>query len=259
MPSVLKSRNHSTGGAPPGGAARRRRVQRPPEKTPRRVREVRNPVNTVLEPSEEVTGTQTEDSIGITTPQPSSLYTTPTPFSSYGMMGATLPYYGGGAGGMMGPFSGLHQVLFGVQNVIFSVTQAVQLMGTNQQALQLAFDSVTKMVDSAIATFCELRALEAQREYTPEQQRQRKRLRALRWAMVMGGSWLVYRVVRRITSKRKRLSNTFPHLASSFGGAMIPYQQPPYGRYGMMGGPPALGGSFGLYGSGVTDSGGYSL
>ncbi len=259
MPPVLKSRNHSTGGAPPAGAARRRRGQRPPEKTPRRVREVRNPFNTVLEPSEEVTGTHTEDSTGIATPQLSSLFTAPTPFSSYGMMGATLPYYGGGAGGMMGPFSGLHQVLFGVQNVIFSVTQAVQLMGTNQQALQLAFDSVTKMVDSAIATFCELRALEAKQEYTAEQQRQRKRLRALRWAMVMGGSWLVYKVVRRLTSKPKRLSSTYPYLASSFVGAMIPYQQPPYGRYGMMGGPPALGGNVGVYGSGATDAGGFNL
>ena len=256
MPSVLKSPNHSAGGAPSVGAVRRRRVHRPPEHPPRRLREVKKPLNTILEPSAEVAGSMTEETTAFTTPQPS--YTTATPFSSYGMMGGTLPYYGAGAGGMMGPLSGLHQILFGVQNVIFSLTQAVQLIGTNQQALQLAFDSVTKLVDSALATFRELRALEAQQEYTPEQQRRRKRLRALRWAMVMGGTWLVYKVVRRMTSKRKRLTNIYPYPSSSFGGTMIPYPQPPYGGYGMMGGPSSYGGSFGVFGGGVGDGGGYT-
>jgi hypothetical protein len=194
-----------------------------------------------------------EDTAAFLTNQTSSLYSTPPPFSSYGMMGASMPYYGGG---MVGPFSGLHQVLFGVQNVIFSLTQAVQLMGTNQQALQLALDSITKMVDAAIATFYELRALEAQKEYTPEQQRRRKRLRALRWALVMGGSWLVYKIIRMLTtSKRKRLTN-YPHSPQSYYGGSMPYQQPTYGGgYGFMGGSPNFGGGHGAFGGGGGGAG----
>jgi len=178
-------------------------------------------------------------------------------------MGGGMPYYGGVGGAMMGPFSGLHQLLFGIQNVIFSLTQAVHLMGTNQQALQLALDSITKMVDTALATFYELRALEAQKEYTPEEQRRRKRLRALRWALLMGGSWLVMKIVRRLTtsSRRKRLTNYQHHAygppssyyvggMSSNAGSMIPYYQPPstsYGTCGFMGGTSHFGGGYGGY------------
>jgi VIT1/CCC1 family predicted Fe2+/Mn2+ transporter len=174
----------------------------------------------------------------------------PPPLSSYGMMGAGMmgagmPYYGGA---LMGPFSGLYQVLFGIQNVIFSLTQAVQLIGTNQQALQHALDSVTKMADAAIATFYELRALEAQKEYTPEQQRRRKRLQALRWALVTGGTWLVYKIVRRLTSKQKRLAN-YPYPQSY--GSITPYQQQGYGGYGFMGSSSNFGGSgYGGFGGG---------
>ena len=122
-----------------------------------------------------------------------------------GMYGS--PYYGGPMMTMGGPFSGVYQVLFGVQNVVFSLTQAVQLMGTNQHALQQAFDSLTGMMDHAIATFHELRALEAMEvaNETKEQQRRRRRLKALRWALMMSASWLVYKIIRRLTTRRRRL------------------------------------------------------
>lgn len=181
-----------------------------------------------------------------------SMYS-PTPFSSYGMMGGGMPYYGGGTMMGGGPFSGIYQILFGVQNVIFSLTQAVQLVGTNQQALQHALDSVTKMVDSAISTFAELRALEAQKTYTPEEQRRRKRLQALRWALVMGGSWLVYKIIRRLTSKQKRIAY---HAYSRSQGSPMSNHYQPYGGFGSMG----MGGSsyFGSgYGSGGYGGAGY--
>ncbi len=131
------------------------------------------------------------------------------------------PYYGSGPMMMMGgPFSGIYQVLFGVQNVVFSLTQAVQLLGTNQHAIQQAFDSLTAMMDHALATFQELRALEAvstERE-TEEQKRRRQRLRTLRWAFMMGSSWLLYKLIRRLTSRRRRIE-----AGASAGAGITPY------------------------------------
>lgn len=198
-----------------------------------------------------------------------------------GMYGS--PYYGGGmspmmmGGGMMGgmmggvgPFSGVYQVLFGVQNVVFSLTQAVQLMGTNQHALQQAFDSLTGMIDHAIATFHELRALEATEtaKETEEQQRRRRRLKALRWAFVVGSSWLLYKLIRRLTtsSRRRRIVGYDGTNSNNMGprnAAMVPYSSynnsSSYGSsmYGGGGfGPGSSGGIFGgsPYGS---SSGGY--
>jgi hypothetical protein len=98
-------------------------------------------------------------------------------------------------------------VLFGVQNVVFSLSQAVQVLGMNQQAITQAFDSLTSMFDHAIAIFHELRALEAleTEKENEEQKKRRTRLKAIRWALMMGSSWLVYKLMRRITSRRRHL------------------------------------------------------
>eukprot|EP00539_Tryblionella_compressa_P004261 CAMPEP_0178746334 /NCGR_PEP_ID=MMETSP0744-20121128/7755_1 /TAXON_ID=913974 /ORGANISM="Nitzschia punctata, Strain CCMP561" /LENGTH=332 /DNA_ID=CAMNT_0020399541 /DNA_START=51 /DNA_END=1049 /DNA_ORIENTATION=- len=126
-----------------------------------------------------------------------------------GMMMMPPPMYMGGSGNM-GPLSGLYQVLYGVQNVVFSISQAVQLVGMNQQLLQQAWESLTQMVDHAIATFYEMRALEQHmknsitREETEEEKQRRRRLKALRYALVFGGSWLAYKLVRMLLLKTKR-------------------------------------------------------
>lgn len=177
------------------------------------------------------------------------------------------PYYGGmppmmGGGG---PFSGVYQVLFGVQNVVFSVTQAVQLMGTNQHALQQAFDSLTGMIDHAIATFHELRALEANEsaKETEEQKRRRRRLKALRWAFVMGTSWLLAKIIRRLTtSRRRRIGYDSSNNAGAIGRGMMPYSG--YGSSSNLGfgsmysgglGPGSSGG--GMFGGGGQFGGYY--
>mmetsp|Transcript_89561 Transcript_89561/g.249113 ORF Transcript_89561/g.249113 Transcript_89561/m.249113 type:complete len:311 (+) Transcript_89561:92-1024(+) len=177
------------------------------------------------------------------------------------------PYYGGmppmmGGGG---PFSGVYQVLFGVQNVVFSVTQAVQLMGTNQHALHQAFDSLTGMIDHAIATFHELRALEANEsaKETEEQKRRRRRLKALRWAFVMGTSWLLAKIIRRLTtSRRRRIGYDSSNNAGAIGRGMMPYSG--YGSSSNLGfgsmysgglGPGSSGG--GMFGGGGQFGGYY--
>lgn len=182
---------------------------------------------------------------------------------SYGMYGS--PYFGGGMSPMMmggGPLSGFYQTLFGIQNVVFSLGQAIQLLGMNQQGMQQAFDSLTSMVDHAIATFQEMRALEATEnaKETEEQKRRRLRLKAVRWALVMGTSWLVYKIIRQITSKRRRLKHE-PHSSWSPRGSSgytqygaSPYSSYPgasmYGGYGSPG--TTLGGMYGYNGGANT-------
>ncbi|KAL3924369.1 MAG: hypothetical protein SGARI_006045 [Bacillariaceae sp.] len=143
------------------------------------------------------------------------------------------PMMMGGGGYGMGPFSGLYQVLYGVQNIVFSISQAVQLVGMNQQVLQQSWESLTKMVDHAIATFYEMRALEQQMEnLTPEDQQRRKRLKALRYALVMGGSWLAYKIIRHVLfykKNRRRLT------AAAGAGANSSFSSPGTGLMGALG------------------------
>ena len=121
--------------------------------------------------------------------------------SPYGMMGSPMM--------TAGPFSGLYQALFGFQNVIFSLGQVVQILGMNQQAMQQVFESISSMLDQAVASYNELRALEAieKEKETEEQKKKRRRLKAIRWALVTGASCLVYKIFRRLVSSsgRKRL------------------------------------------------------
>lgn len=129
-----------------------------------------------------------------------------------GMMGAGM--YGGGAGiygaggmgmygtmaGLGGPMSGLNHFLFGIQNVIFSLSQAVQIIGMNTEAVKHLLESATAMFDHAVARWQELRALEAAHRHTesPEARKRRRRLRALRWALVAGVTYAGYAFVRKL-------------------------------------------------------------
>ena len=134
-------------------------------------------------------------------------------FGSAGMLGS--PY---GYGGMMmpagGPFSGLNQFLFGVQNVIFSLSQAVQIVGMNTQALHHLLESATAMFDHAVATWHEMRVLEAtsRRHETEEMKKRRRRLRAVRWAVVTAVVYAGYKLIRRVIRQRN-------------SGRLLEYQQ----------------------------------
>mmetsp|Transcript_33166 Transcript_33166/g.80164 ORF Transcript_33166/g.80164 Transcript_33166/m.80164 type:complete len:266 (+) Transcript_33166:42-839(+) len=181
-------------------------------------------------------------------------------YGGAGMMPYGMSPYYGGMSPMMGPFSNLNQFLYGIQTVVFSLSQAVQLLGTNQQVLQQSFESLTSMIEHAVATFHELRALEAlqNEKETAQQKKRRQRLKTIRWALMVGGSYVVYKIIRRITSKRKQIAQRGNHstpsggygsgmnYGSSFGGSGQ------YGGYNMQssfGGPSMYGGG-GYYGAG---------
>ena len=183
-----------------------------------------------------------------------------TALSPYGGMmgGAGLfgsPFYGGGG---IGPFSGLNQFLFGVQNVIFSLSQAVQILGMNTQALHQLLESGTQMVDHAIATWHEMQTLDQiqRSRETEEEKKRRRRLRAMRWALVLGVSYAGYKIVRYILSltRRKRLTGAPPHVYHPpvdyggdpyhMGGASSLYRPANYGGMSPYGG-------YSPYGSGM--------
>lgn len=144
-----------------------------------------------------------------------------TGLAPYGGIGTISPYgFYGGAASMMPPspymgmntmglpyVSGLNQVVYNIQNIIFSVSQAIYMIGANQQALQQAWESLNQMVDHAVATFHEMRALESieRQNETEEETKKRKRLKALRYAFVFGGGWLAYKLVRNLLFRKRNL------------------------------------------------------
>jgi hypothetical protein len=147
-----------------------------------------------------------------------SLYN-PTGGSLYGVPGGFGGYCGGGTGygggfnyyGQMpplGPMSSLNQFLFGVQNVIFSLSQAVQIIGMNTEAVKHLFESVSAMFDHATASWQEMRALEFQARdaETPEARKRRRRLRALRWALACAITYAGYSLIRKLLSSARRRS-----------------------------------------------------
>jgi len=134
-----------------------------------------------------------------------------SPYGFYGgasPMMSPSPYMGMGMNTMGLPYlTGFNQFVYNIQNIIFSISQAIQVVGANQQALGHAWDSLNQMVDQAVVTFHEMRALEiAGRECETEEERQkRKRLKALRYAFVFGGSWLAYKLIRNLLFRKRSL------------------------------------------------------
>jgi hypothetical protein len=122
------------------------------------------------------------------------------------MMGGMMGYGGVGAGGgILGPLSSLNQFLFGVQAVVFSLGQAVQIVGMNASAIHQLLESATAMFDHAAATYRELRDLERKHqggaEHESDQDRKRRRrLQALRWALAAAASYAGYRLARRVVA-----------------------------------------------------------
>jgi len=156
-----------------------------------------------------------------------------------GMMGNMM--YGGGMYGMgnmgmgLGPVSSLNQFLFGVQNVIFSLSQAVQIVGMNTQAVQQLLESVSAMWDHALKSWRENRALleqaDADDESSPEAKQRRRRRRALRWALAAAVTYAGYRAVkklltvvfvRRNSSARRRLLEAAPGTDAGMSGYYSP-------------------------------------
>jgi hypothetical protein len=129
-----------------------------------------------------------------------------------GYGGTGVGMFGGGFGGGMmvgGPLSNLNQLLFGIQNVIFSLTQAVQIIGMNTEAVQKLLEAATAMFDHAIGTWKEMKALEdaARESETEDDRKRRRRLRALRWAFTTAVGYAAYAMVRHVLSLTSRRRN----------------------------------------------------
>jgi hypothetical protein len=140
-------------------------------------------------------------------------------------MGMGSPY---GMSPMMGgPLSNLNQFLFGVQNVLSSLGQAVQIVGMNTQAVKQLLEAATGMFDHAVATWSEMRAIEAAASEfeSEEHKKRRRRLRALRWAMVTAATYAGYKCIKWLfSSSRRRHQRPMLEGQPSTGGYSAPYR-----------------------------------
>lgn len=125
-------------------------------------------------------------------------------YGMYGGYGGGMMMGGGGGGG--GHLSELNQFLFGLQSVMFSLSQAIQIVGMNTQSFTQLFESASTMLDSAIDTFHEMRTINniCQEFETDEQRKRRKRLKALRWAIVTAVTYSAYKLIRRLLYRPAR-------------------------------------------------------
>lgn len=111
-------------------------------------------------------------------------------------------------------------------------------MGMNTQALHQLLDTATTMFDHALVTFNEMRTLDASVTETEEDKKRRRRLKALRWAMIMGFAYGGYRLIRRMMRRRMSMltqRQTIQAPAMQSSPAVCPYSTPqsyganPYG------------------------------
>mmetsp|Transcript_20532 Transcript_20532/g.39568 ORF Transcript_20532/g.39568 Transcript_20532/m.39568 type:complete len:345 (+) Transcript_20532:1451-2485(+) len=154
----------------------------------------------------------------------------------YGM-GMGMGMYGGGMMGSQWLFS-LNQFLFGIQSVVFSLGQAVQIVGMNAQQIRHVYDSMKGMVENAVGQvneWCKISSLEdiggvlgskklgidARRwisggedegqirergslkteegeNLTQSETIRRRRLAAFRWTLTMSISYILYKAIRRL-------------------------------------------------------------
>lgn len=178
-----------------------------------------------------------------------------------GGYGYGSPMLGSPLMGIGGPLNSLNQFLFSIQNVIFSLSQAVQIVGMNAQGLQQLLESGTAMFDHIIASVHEL--VEPQRAETTEERKRRRRIRALRWAVITAITYAGYKILRSLRQRQQRSaitagpSSTPYHpqvsLGNSYGYPSYPQQQ--YGSNPYGGGYGTGYGSWGSYG-GMNGPGG---
>ena len=139
---------------------------------------------------------------GISTISPYGLYggaasmMPPSPYMGMGMNTMGLPY-----------LSGFNQMVYNIQSIVFSISNAIQVIGANQEALRHAWESLNQMIENAVVTFHEMRALESieRGSETKEEREKRKRLKVLRYAFVFGGSWLAYKLIRNLLFRKRSL------------------------------------------------------
>ena len=130
-----------------------------------------------------------------------------------------------------------------------------KILGMNTHALQQLFHTAMSFFDNAISTLNEIRALNIasasdEEEMSEEEIKRRRRLKALRWSLVMGVSYAGYKLMRRWLLRRRQLRqmiasgiNPGQSVDAGMGGGEAAHANR-YSPYG----PPAGGSSYG-YGS----------
>jgi len=131
-----------------------------------------------------------------------------------GMMGMGMGMGGMGMG--MG-HPGITSALFTFQQLVFSLGQAMQILGMNTQALSQIFQSGVHMFHNARNAICDMKDTiedhtsnlcstdHNKGQDTEEQRKKRRRLQVLRWSLALAVSYAGYRFVRYFLRKRRMM------------------------------------------------------
>jgi hypothetical protein len=102
----------------------------------------------------------------------------------------------------------------------------------NTQALHQLYGQGMTMLDNILNTLHEINTLEnaSQKQLSEEDKKRRRRLKALRWSILVGGSYVGYRVVANWIKKRREFKriqfegdlHRTNRVAHSAGSVMIP-------------------------------------
>ena len=114
----------------------------------------------------------------------------------------------------------------------------------NTQALHQMYEQGMTILDKVLRTLHEINSLEniSQKHLSEEDKKRRRRLKALRWSVLVGGSYIGYRFVANWIQKRREYSRIQSEgnlyrtnkLSNSNGSVVIPsrssqYEFNPYG------------------------------
>jgi hypothetical protein len=129
----------------------------------------------------------------------------------------------------------MNQLLFGMQNILFSLSQAVQIISMNTYTIQQLLEAVGTMMEHAVTTWRDIRTLEASSTEAEKEigngneefRKQKRRLRLLRWAMVTAMTYGGYKIVRWLFVAQRR-RRTIGRIIT--GGASA--EHPTTGAYG---------------------------
>ena len=132
----------------------------------------------------------------------------------YGGIGMS-PYMMSGGMGMMTGHPGITNVLSNFQQIMFSISQAIQIVGMNAEALRQmvnAFKDLSMKLNESVREFVNAvnkqLAIESKRHQSSyeslEQKKRRRRLKVLRWTMALVGSYAIYRSVKKMFFGKRR-------------------------------------------------------
>jgi hypothetical protein len=168
----------------------------------------------------------------------SAVAAAPDPMSSLlnstNMLTSNLGMYGGLGGynnGMMmmggyggyptaygaGPLSWVNQCMFGIQNLLFSVTQVIQIVSMNTNTVHQLYEAVRTILQHAVQAYQQHIALDdsptSSKGIHTVQQRQelaqrRRKLRMIRSALVSLTLYTGYKLVRWLFTKNSRTRQT---------------------------------------------------